>query len=538
MSRRSAAQAVVLVVLSLATAACSTDRADEGKPTPAAMASNTAPPLADLSKLVPTVQAQIRSQHDALARTLANRASTLIERANAYGELARFYMAAQLPEAAEASFSAAQSLNPSDYRWPYYLAQLARSQGDLPKAATLFERVLQLKPDDIDSLVWLGDVNLAAGKPDAAEPAFARALQLDPNSVSARFGAGRTALAKGEHQKAIDYLEAVLKLNPKATAAHYPLSVAYGAIGDTAKSAEHLRLRRDGRIAPRDTLMVELDSLLQSPQTFESLGIRKLDEGDWQGAAEEFRKGLALAPDSAALHHRLATALSLMDDQAGARAEFQTAIEKSPDYFPARYSLGVLLQSEGRHAQAIEQFAAAVKARPTYTEAQLRMASSLRHLGRLEDAADEYQQALSGAPQNVEARVGYAMTLSKLHRDREARDLLQEAATAPGADLVIMHAYARLLATSPDDRVRDGKRAMELVQQMLQRGRTIELGETYAMAMAELGMFREAQALQRDLIAAAQRAGMPAARGRLAARLALYERADPCRTPWTDEEMP
>ena len=49
---------------------------------------------------------------------------------------------------------------------------------------------------------------------------------------------------------------------------------------------------------------------------------------------------------------------------------------------------------------------------------------------------------------------------------------------------------------------------MELVQQMLQRGRSLELGETYAMTLAELGQYREAQALQRDLIAAA-RAGWP-----------------------------
>jgi tetratricopeptide (TPR) repeat protein len=498
----------------------------------------TPPPLPDISKLVPTVQAHITAQHEALVRTLANRSSTLIERANAYGEVAKLLMAAQLPEAAEAGFTAAQSLNPSDYRWPYYMAHLARSGGDLAKAAALFERVLQLKPDDMDSLVWLGDVSLAAGKPEVAEPAFARALQLDPESVSARFGAGRTALAKGDNQKAVDDLERVLELNPKATAAHYPLSIAYGALGNAEKSAEHLRLRRDGRIAPRDTLMVELDSLLQSPQTFESLGIRRLDEGEFEAAAEQFRKGLALAPDSAALHHRLATALSLMNDPAGARAEFETAIQKEPDYFPSHYSLGVLLQADGRQAEAIEHFEAALKARPTYTEAQLRLASSLRRTGRLKDSAEEYQQALAGAPTSSEARVGYAMVLAKLHRDREARDVLADAATAPGADLAITHAYARLLATSPDAAVRNGERAMALVQQMLQRGRTIELGETYAMALAELGMFREAQTLQRDLISAATRAGMLAARTRMPARLALYDRADPCRTPWTDEEMP
>jgi hypothetical protein len=156
----------------------------------------------------------------------------------------------------------------------------------------------------------------------------------------------------------------------------------------------------------------------------------------------------------------------------------------------------------------------------------------------MQEAIGAYQQALSGDPQSTEARVGLAMTLARLHRDREARDLLQEAATAPGADAVITHAYARLLAASPDASVRDGRKAMELVQQMLQRGRTIELGETYAMALAELGMFREAQALQHDLTAAAERAGMTSARARMVARQALYDRADPCRVPWTDEEMP
>ena len=166
------------------------------------------------------------------------------------------------------------------------------------------------------------------------------------------------------------------------------------------------------------------------------------------------------------------------------------------------------------------------------------MASSLRRSGRINDALEEYRQALATAPENSEARVGYAMTLSKARRDREARDTLAEAVSANSGDAVSTHALARLLATSPDPSVRDGRRAMALVQQLLERGRTLDLGETYAMAFAETGQFREAQSLQRDLIAAAGRAGMTAMRSRLAARLQLYDRADPCRTPWTDEEMP
>jgi len=537
--RRGSLVTASALALGLCMAACSQPGAPQAQPSAAQQTdTDTAAPLPDISKLVPSVQHQITEAHDWLVKTAAKPDATAIDRANAHGELGKLLMAAQLPDAATTEMNAAQALNPSDYRWPYYLAHLARSGGDLPKAADAFQRVLQLKPDDMDSLVWLGDVSLASGKVDVAEDAFAHALRLDPNSVSAKYGAGRTALAKGEHAKAVEYLEEVLRLNPKATAAHYPLSQAYGALGDTTKSAEHLRLRRDARIAPRDTLMVELDSLLQSPQTYESLGIRRLDEEDWEGAAEQFRKGLALAPDSPALHHRLATALSMMQDEKGAVAEFETAVRLSPEYFPSQFSLGVLAQSKGQHAEAIQRFQAALKARPTYTEARLRLASSLRRAGKLEAALAEYDTALASAPDNTEARMGKVMVLSKAHRDREARRVLDEALQSSPGDLVTMHALARLLATSPDGTVRDGAKAMDLVQQMLKRGRTLELGETYAMTLAELGQYREAQALQRDLTAAAERAGQAAMKARLIARQKLYDRADPCRTPWTDEEMP
>lgn len=534
MSRRMLGSALWLA-LSLGVAACSHTGAPASGTTAAA---DAAAPLPDISKLVPSVQRQITEQHAWLVTTLARADATAVDRSNAHGDLGKLFMAAQLPDAAQAEFLAAQAANASDYRWPYYLAHLARTAGDLPKAAGLFERVLQVRPDDMDSLVWLGDVSLAAGRLDVAEASFAHALRLDPNSVSAKYGAGRAALAKGDHKAAVPYLEEVLRLNPKATAAHYPLSQAYAALGDQAKSAEHLRLRRDGRIAPRDTLMVELDALLQSPQAFESQGIRKLDEEDWEGAADLFRKGLALAPDQPSLHHRLGTALSMMKDEAGAVAEFETAVRLAADYFPAQFSLGVLAQEQGRHADAVTRFDAALKARPTYTEARLRMASSLRRTGKLKEALAEYEQTLASAPENPEALMGQVMVLSKLRRDRDARQALERAQQANPGDPVTLHALARLLATSPDASVRDGRRAMTLVQEMMQRGRTMELGETFAMTLAELGEFRGAQGLQRDLIAAAERAGMTSIKARLTSRLQLYERADPCRTPWTDDEMP
>jgi len=104
---------------------------------------------------------------------------------------------------------------------------------------------------------------------------------------------------------------------------------------------------------------------------------------------------------------------------------------------------------------------------------------------------------------------------------------------------VFAHGLARLLAAAPDDNVRDGARALALVQQLLSNEqRTPDLGETMAMALADVGRYEEAIQLQRDLIAGAERRGVHNVTGRLADNLALYERHQPCRMPWTDRDMP
>lgn len=495
--------------------------------------------LPELSPMAPSVQQQIRERHDALRRLTDNRATPPLELSHAFGEMGKLLMAAQTPDAAETSLLNAQTLDTSDFRWPYYLAQLARTQGQPDKSLALFERALQLQPDDVATLVWLGETNLQLGRPQAAEPQFARALSLQTNSVSARYGLGRAALAQNDFRRAVTHLEDVLQRDPKAAAVHYPLSLAYGGLGEKTKAAEHLRQRANYEILPADPLMVDLEGLLNSPQTFETQGIRALERHDYTSAADQFRKGLALAPDSAALHHRLGSALVMLGDASAARREFDEAVKMQPAHFLALFSLGVLAQDEGRLDEAIARFSAAIDARPTYTEARLRLASTLRRAGRPADAMGHYQQALTTQPDSTEGRLGLAMALTQLGRHREARDRLTEAVSGGGSDrAAFSHALARVLVTASDARVRDGQRAMALVQELVGQGRTLELGETMAMALAELGEFDRAVAVQRDLLTGATRGGVAAVMPRLSANLARYERREPSRTAWTKEEGP
>jgi tetratricopeptide (TPR) repeat protein len=495
--------------------------------------------LPDLSKAAASVQSQVRDRHASVESALASRDTSVDDLAEQYGTLGKLLMAAQYPESAEASFLNAQMLAPADYRWPYYLAHLSRTSGDVSKSISLFERALQLQPNDVAALVWLGDLELAQGRPDQAQGYFSKVLSLQPGSLSARYGLGRTALARQDFGRAVTYLEEVLAKNPEAAAAHYPLALAYQGLGNSARSEAHLRLREEHEILPADPLMVELDELLESPQAYESRGIRALDAKDWPGAAGLFRKGLALEPGSAALRHRLGTALYMMGDAKAAREQFEEVVRTSPDHFPAQYSLGVLLQDEGRHAEAIERFSTALRHRPSYTEARLRLAFNLRRARRAKESLVHYEQLLQVSPDLTEARFGYAMALLQAGRPAEARDRLTEAMNAHPDQPIFAHGLARLLAAAPDDRVRDGGRAMRLVEDILQREqRSVELGETVAMALAAQGRYEEAASVQRDLISGVQKAGLADLAQRLTGNLRLYERNEPCRTPWPDEQMP
>ncbi len=496
--------------------------------------------LPDLSGVSDSVREQVQERWRPVERLQTGEAAAVpdSDAAALYGALGMVLMAAEFPNAAVPAFRSARALAPDDVRWPYYLAHLHRDAGALGEAAGRFEEARRLDPSDMAILVWLGDVRLAQGDAEAAGLLFDRALELYPDSLSARFGLARAALMREEFDVAARGLEEILELEPSATAAHYPLGQAYVRLGEPDRAEVHLRQRETADIRPADPLMDALDDLLESAQAYETRGIEALNREDWDGAVSAFRRGLELDAGDAELRHRLATALYLRGDTDAARIEFERAAAEGESIAQADYSLGVLLQDEGRHAEAVGRFAAALEQRPTYAEARVRLAYNLRRAGDPEQALSHYEELSRRYPDVVEAAFGHAMALVVLRRWEDARARLEQALEAHPDDAGLIHARARLLAAAPDPQVRDGEQALAIVDRLAAQARTLDLGETMAMALAEVGAFARAAALQRDLITGAGRAGLPDIVRRLEENLRLYERGEPCRTPWPEGEVP
>ena len=502
--------------------------------------------LPDLSRMDEAVQVQARERYASLTRKIENRSTPAAELAAGYGEYGMLLQAAEYYDAAEPCYLNAQVLAPEDMRWPYYLARLHKSRGETDKAETAFKRALELRPDDFATLVWLGRLRLDKGRPEEAEPLFAKALERNPRSVAALAGLGRAALAKRDFAGAARHLEEALSIDPLAESLHAPLAMAYRGLGDLKKAEPHLKQWRNTDILLPDPLQQELDLLLESGLSYELRGVRALDSKDFKAAAGFFRKGLDSTPQNTplrrSLQHKLGTALFMTGEVGAAEQQFQDVVRAAPadaideSTAKAHYSLGVLMVSSGRGAEAIEHLSAAVKFQPNYVEARLALADALRRAGRAQASLDEFAEALKINPRAAQGRLGYAMGLVALRRYGQARDWLTESTSLQPDQPNIAHALARLLAAAPDDRVRDGRRAMTIVQELMKGVKSTDLGETLAMTLAELGDFDEAAAIQRGVIAAATRAGLHDAVRRMEQNLRLYERHQPCRTPWKDDE--
>lgn len=500
--------------------------------------------LPDVTRLDPAVQEQARTRYEALQVAIREEAPP--ERLGAaYGEFGMLLQAAEFLDAAQPAYENAQALQPQDIRWPYYLAHLHKSRGDLDAAQASFTKVLELRPGDLATLIWLGRIALDLGRGEKAEELFSRAAAIAPDAIAVLAGQGQAALANRDATRAIERFERALALDPTAESLHAPLASAYRAAGMPEKAEPHLRRWENRDILLPDPLHQELDMLLESGLAYELRGVRALEAKNFTSAAEYFRRGLGLTPADSPLRrslgHKLGTALYAAGQEEAAVEQFREVVRAAPpsgideSSGKAYYSLGVIMLARGDTKAAIELLQRAVTYQPAYTEARIALAETLRRTGELRASVPQYEEAIALNPQAAQARWGHALALVRLERHRDARAALEEALQVQPDRPEFKVLLARVLAASSDPTVRDGARALALVQELLSGQKTTEIGETLAMALAETGDYDQAAAVQRSVLQAVRRGGDQAEIRRLESSLRTYERGQPLRSVWVGE---
>ena len=492
-------------------------------------------PVPSLEGLEPVVAEQLAAAREELERYYSLVQAPPAERAEAYGELGRLYHAYGLAAPAEAAYRNAHALSPGDPRWAYYLAHLLQGEGRFEEAAALYGETLAIEATPA-ALVHLGEVYLELGRLDDAEAALRRVLSAAPESPSARALLGQIALSRNEHALAVQYLESALAAVPQATRLHYPLALAYRGLGELEKAQEHLALRGEIGVRPPDPLIDELEELKTGERVHLLRGRTAFRFGDFEAAVREFRKAVAAEPESVAARNNLGSALGKLGDRIGAIHQFRQVLERAPDNLTAHFNLGLLLGLEGAAEEAVVHLERATALAPGDGEAWRLLAEALVRLGRSEEALAAYTRAAGPGAFDPDIRLGEVQLLVNLGRFADALQRLDETHAIMPRNPRAVNAYARFLAGSPDPSLRDGERALALIEPLVEVQPTVAHVETLAMALAEAGRCEEAAERQRQVIQAFRQAGEAGRLPELEATLDRYEGGAPCRAPATVAE--
>jgi tetratricopeptide (TPR) repeat protein len=304
--------------------------------------------------------------------------------------------------------------------------------------------------------------------------------------------------------------------------AHNNLGAAVLDAGRLDEAITHFK--RALEINPRNTF------------AWNNLGSALIQAGDATAAIVPFTKALEVDPRYASAHNGLGNALLQTGRTDEATAHYRRALELQPDDVEAHNGLGNALLQTGRIDAAIGEYERALALNPNHTEAHNGLGGALLRNGRVDEAIEQYRLALAAEPGHALSHNGLATAFVQAGRMDQAIAHYEEALRLKPDLAGACNNLAWVLATYPDDRVRDGAKAVALAERAdhLAGGRNPVYLATLAAAYAEAARFDDAVRTARRAIDLATARGQTALADQTRDRLELFENG----RPFHDEPRP
>ena len=210
---------------------------------------------------------------------------------------------------------------------------------------------------------------------------------------------------------------------------------------------------------------------------------------------------------------------------------FRHALAVTANNDVAKNNLGIVFLGQGKVDEAISLLQAAVDLRPDNSPAHENLAKALLQKGQVSEAIIHYRKLLELQPDNIEVHNIVGTVLTQQGRVREGIEEWQKVLAIQPDNGNAMSNLAWVFATSPDDSLRDGAKAVQLAEQALHiSARRIPiLFRTLAAAYAESGRFSEAIQTAQQGFELANSQGNSGLATELQGNIALYQERQPLR---------
>ena len=253
-----------------------------------------------------------------------------------------------------------------------YLATQHLNLGDLTKAESIYQQILQAEPQQPIALHFLGVISYQAGKTDKAFDLISKALTIKPDYVDAHYNLGIV-------------LQSLLRL-------------------DEAKASY------------KNTLAIKPDYA----EAHSNLGNTFKDLGQLDEAIASYKNALAIKPDYAEAHSNLGNVFKDLGQLDEAVSRYKKAITIKPNYVEAYSNLGVAFKDLGQFDKAVESYNKALAIKADYTEAFHNLCELYDNYNRVSELKKTIDQAQKTLPRNnpyLLYRMAQIASREKRHED-------------------------------------------------------------------------------------------------------------------------
>jgi arylsulfatase A-like enzyme/Tfp pilus assembly protein PilF len=321
------------------------------------------------------------------------------------------------------------------------------------------------------------------GRHAEALPYYAQALatRRDDGTTLGNYAASLAEV--GQTEAALDMFAAAAQVPPVLSRTRCNYAVALTRVGRVEEALAQLQLALE--VAPDD-----IDALLARARI-------QLAAERPQAALAGLQQALERVPRSAPLRMALASAHMQMGEVADARNALELVLTHYPAYAPAQLQLAQVLIAQGDSSQAETILRESVQREPGFIAGWHALAFVQLQAGRSLDAVASMRSGLAVNENHVS----------------------------------LLNDLAWLLATSPEDAVRNGAEAVRLAERArdLTGGKEPKVLGTLAGALAEAGRFDDAVATSDEAIRIAQATGGSAALANLERQRQHYRERKPFR---------
>lgn len=447
----------------------------------------TATDLKDLGKVIELSESALEKGLDESNQELAKNllSSTLVQRA---GSLSRIIVERtprdwpKLRQAALADLEKALKHDPKLASAHLFIARLqALPEGDMNAAIKAAQKAAELSEEDpvtrVEAIVL--EANLTES-PEKKLELFNDALRVAPNNEAALRQRGLYFLTRGKAAEALVDFDAVAKLDPEDAETQQARGLALAILQRYDESIK--ALSQAIKLAPQAALPYFHRARVYAQQQ------------KWKEALSDLDEAHKLDSDNVVVLLLRARIHQQVGDAKAARDDVDEALRDRPGLVPALEMRAILSASDGDFRQAIEDMEALLKVAPKSTQLLSQLGMLYVADKRPSKAIEKYSAALKEDPAHFTSLRGRADAYLSVGKHPEAVADFEEALKLQPRDSGVLNNLAWVLATSPEDNVRDAKRAIEVALDACKVTdyKQAHILSTLAAAYAESGDFDKA----------------------------------------------